>query len=102
MSTSAAGKVPFDLWQSAHCESSDSGPAGWARPVPLMFEVVRPAALSARVSPVPVLKSMPSWQAPHARAFGCVFQLSPSLVLVVRAELLEPSWQDVQLRTSCG
>src|SRR6187431_1289175 len=101
-SMSAAGNVPFDLWQRAHCESSGSGPAGCARPVPLMFDCVRPAALSFSVRPVAFAKSMPSWQAPQARAVGFVFQLSPSLVLVVREGVLEPSWHDVQLRMSCG
>ena len=101
-SMSACGKVPFDLWQSAHAESSGCGPAGCARPVPLMFDCVRPAALSFSVMPVPVAKLMPSWQAPQASAVGFVFQLSPSLVLVVRETVLEPSWHDVQLRMSCG
>ena len=101
-SMSAAGNVPFDLWQSAQVESSGSGPAGCARPVPLMFVCVRPAALSFSVRPVAVAKSMPSWQAPQASAVGLVFQLSPSLVLVVRETVLEPSWHDVQLRMSCG
>ena len=55
-SMSAAGNVPFDLWQSAHCESSGSGPAGCARPVPLMFDCVRPAALSFSVRPVAVVE----------------------------------------------
>src|SRR5678815_5958912 len=38
-SMSAAGNVPVDLWHRAHCESSGSGPAGCARPVPLMFDL---------------------------------------------------------------
>src|ERR1700761_7031602 len=58
-SMSVLGLVPFDLWESAHCESSASGPAGCARPVPLMFDCVRPAALSFSVMPVPVAKLTP-------------------------------------------
>ena len=67
-----------------------------------MFDCVRPAALSVSVRPVPVAKLMPSWQAPQASAAGLVFQSSPSLVLVVRGDVLEPSWHEVQLRMSCG
>ena len=67
-----------------------------------MFDCVRPAALSFSVIPVAVAKLMPSWQPPQASALGLVFQLSPSLVLVVRVDVLEPSWHDVQLRMSCG
>jgi len=78
------------------------GPAGWAIPVPLMFETVRPAALSFSVTPVPAAKLMPSWHAPHASALGTLRQLSPSFVLVVREIVLDPSWHDVQLRMSCG
>src|SRR5689334_15469278 len=101
-SMSASGKVPFDLWHSAQFESSGCGPAGWAMPVPLRFETVRPAGLSFKVTPVPAAKLMPSWHAPHASALGTLRQLSPSFVLVVREIVLEPSWHDVQLRMSCG
>src|SRR6185369_12129001 len=99
---SASGKVPFDLWQSAHCASSGSGPAGCAMPVPLMSDTFLPAALSLSVTPVPVLKLMPSWQEPHASMLGTFSQLSPSLVLVESLLVLEASWHDVQLRMSCG
>src|SRR4051794_6679104 len=77
-SMSASGNEPFDLWHSAHCESSGCGPAGCARPEPLMFDCVRPAALSFTVKPVPVAKLMPSWHAPQASTLGLVFQWSPS------------------------
>ena len=92
----------FEPWQSAHPESLGCGPPACARPVPLTFDCVRPAALSASVMPAPVAKLMPSWQAPQASVLGFAFQLSPSLVLVVREAVLEPSWHDVQLRMSCG
>ena len=85
-------------WQAEQSESLACGPPTWARP----GDCVSPAALSASVMPWPVAKLMPSWQAPQASRFGSCFQLSPSLVLVVRGYVLEPSWHDVQLRMSCG
>jgi hypothetical protein len=63
-----------------------------------MFVLVSPAALSRSVMPVPVAKLMPSWQAPQASMLGTFIQLSPSLLLVVREIVLEPSWHEVQFR----
>jgi hypothetical protein len=76
----------FELWQSAHPPSLGWAPPACARPVPLMFDWVRPAALSCSVMPAPVAKLMPSWHAPQASVLGLAFQLSPSLVLVERAD----------------
>ena len=99
-SMSASGKVPFDLWHSAQFESSGCGPAGCAKPEPLMLVIVRPFAASASVTPVPVTKLIPSWQAPQASLLGTVFQLSPCGVASGLPAV--PVWQLVQLRMSCG
>ncbi len=63
-----------------------------------------PAALSASVMPVPVAKSMPSWQAPQATMLGLFIQLLPlAVTLAVRAlASAVPLWHLVQLAGDCG
>ena len=87
------------VWQVEHSESSACDLPPWAKP-PKLVVAFSPLAASAMVTPMPVAKLMPSWQAPQARRLGTFFQLSPCAVLAV--EVLEPSWHLVQLRRSCG
>src|ERR1035438_4771442 len=64
-------------------------------------------AASASVMPVPVVKLMPSWQAPQASVVGLFFQLSPSAVTfwlpTARAvpAMAVPVWHVVQFLGSC-
>ena len=63
-----------------------------------------PAALSASVMPVPVAKSMPSWQAPQATMLGLFIQLLPLAVTLATKGLVlaVPVWHLVQFAGSCG
>src|SRR5512140_231064 len=80
-STSSAG-----VWQMAQLASSSCLPARCPDALP------RPAALSARVVPAPVVQSMPSWQAPQASRLGLVFQLSACAALVLSWHLTHIFW----------
>src|SRR6185369_2374095 len=94
-------------WHSAHWVSSALAPPTWpVAVVPTALPAATSASLLASVIPLPVAKSMPSWQAPQAMRLGNFFQLSPSAVLLALTEpsdfVAEPSWHLVQLRCSCG
>src|SRR5262245_4467377 len=82
------------VWHWVHVESSACAPPPCARPLPWAVRLNRVVSVilssaSAMVTPVPVAKLMPSWQAPQARRLGTFFQLSPCAVLAV--EVAEPS-----------
>src|SRR5512140_2770576 len=94
-------------WHSAHWASSALAPPTWpVAVVPTGLPAATSASRLASVTPFPVAKSMPSWQAPQARRLGTFFQLSPSVVLLALTDpsdlVAEPSWHLVQLRWSCG
>ena len=102
-SMSVRGNVPVDLWHSAQAESSACGPAACATPEPLMLDWwSRPLPRHASVTPVPVAKLMPSWQAPQASALGTVLPVVAVLGLGRARDRARAVVARVQLRMSCG
>src|SRR5262252_5119960 len=91
--------IPVAEWHCAHNESSGCAWPPCAKP-PKLVVLVRPFCASAMVTPMPVAKLMPSWQAPQANRLGLLFQLLPCAVCAVDVD--EPSWHLVQLRRSWG
>ena len=69
--------------------SSATGPPEWA------------FVCQGRVGSGAEPKNTSSWHDAHAACVGLVFQRSPCGVGVVCGVFAEPSWQRVQLRTSC-
>ena len=93
--------TPFSTpWQPAFVQPASVELDGCALPLKPV-EVVRPALASLSVTPRPLSKSIPSWQAPHASRLGAIFQLSPCGVTAAWAGVAA-EWQFWQLRESCG